>query len=80
MLKIEVFGPGCPKCKQTAANVEQAVKSLGVEAEIVKVEDPRKIAERGVMITPAVAINGQIMSTGKVPTPKEIEEWIRRAI
>ena len=78
-MKIEVLGAGCPKCKMTAANAEKAIRSLGVDAEIVKVEKLEDIMNYGVMMTPALAINGDVKVSGKIPTPKQIAEWIREA-
>lgn len=78
-MKIEILGTGCPKCKQTLANAEKAVKDLGIEAEIVKVEKIQDIMNHGVMITPALAINGEVKIAGKIPTPDQITEWIKDA-
>ncbi|MGQ9610469.1 MAG: thioredoxin family protein [bacterium] len=78
-MKIEILGTGCPKCKQTLANVEKAVKGLGIEAEIVKVEKIQDIMNRGVMMTPALAINGEVKIAGKIPTPDQITKWIKNA-
>jgi len=58
-MKIEVFGPGCAKCKTTAENARQAIEQAGVEAEVVKVEKIDEIMKRGVMLTPAVYIDGK---------------------
>ena len=76
-MKIEILGTGCPKCKQTLVNVEKAVKDLGVDAEIVKVEKIQDIMNYGVMMTPALAINGEVKIVGKIPTPNQITEWIK---
>ncbi len=76
-MKIEILGPGCPKCKKLAELAEQAVKESGVEAEIVKVADIKEIANRGVMFTPALAINGEVKSAGKIPTMEEIKNWLK---
>ena len=79
-MKIEILGPGCPKCKMTAANAEKAVKTLGLEdAEIVKVENIQDIMNYGVMMTPALAIDGDVKVSGKIPSPGQIAEWIREA-
>ena len=77
-MKIEIMGPGCPKCKKVAQLTEQAVKELGVEAEIVKVADIKEIMNRGVMFTPALAIDGEVKSTGKIPTIEEIKNWLKK--
>ena len=67
---------GCPKCKKTAANVEQAVRELGIEAEIVKVEKIDEIMKYGVMMMPALVIDNEVKCAGKIPTVDEIKSWI----
>lgn len=76
MIKLQVLGTGCPKCKKLAENTEAAAKALGIEYEIEKVTDINKIMKFGVMMTPALAVNGQVKIVGKVPTPGDIEELI----
>jgi len=76
-MKIEILGTGCPKCKQTLVNVEKTVKDLGVDAEIIKVEKIQDIMNYGVMMTPALAIDGEVKIVGKIPTPNQITEWIK---
>jgi small redox-active disulfide protein 2 len=76
-MRIEVLGTGCPKCKAAVANVQKAVAESGVAAEVVKVEDLTEIVSRGVMMTPAVVIDGQIKAVGKVPTVDEIKKWLQ---
>jgi small redox-active disulfide protein 2 len=73
-VKIEILGVGCPKCKQLTANAEAALKELGICAEILKVTDIVKITEYGVMMTPALAIDGSIVSEGKALTKDEIKK------
>lgn len=73
MTKIEVLGTGCAKCARLYANVEQAVKDLGITAEVVKVEDLDAIVNSGVMMTPALFINGEIVVEGRVPAVDEIK-------
>ena len=75
-MKIEILGTGCSKCKKTNEVVEKALKNSGVEAEIVKVEDVETILNYGVMITPAVVIDGDVKLVGKVPDEKEVKKWI----
>jgi small redox-active disulfide protein 2 len=65
-MKIEILGAGCAKCKSLEASVRQAVKELGIRAEIVKVEDIMEIVNRGVMSTPALVVDGKVVSAGKV--------------
>jgi small redox-active disulfide protein 2 len=77
-MKIEVLGTGCSKCKKTKETIEKVVKQTGVEAEVVKVEDIEKIMSYGVMVTPAVVIDGEVKLAGKVPDEKEIKKWISK--
>ena len=75
-MKIEILGVGCPKCKQLMANTEQAVKELAIQAEIGKVTDIDKITGYGVMMTPAIAVDGAVVSAGKVLSKDEIKKLI----
>jgi len=75
-MKIEILGSGCAKCKKTKEIVEQAVAELGVAAQVVKVEDMDRILSYGVMITPAVVVDGDVKIAGKVPTVEKVKEWI----
>jgi len=75
-MKIQVLGTGCPKCKKTYENVRQAVSEAGVDAEVEKVEDLKSIMEFNVMMTPAVAIDGDVKVSGKVPSVEEIKGLI----
>ncbi len=77
MKKIEVFGKGCPRCKKTTELIKEEIKNSGIEVELVKIEDINQITERGVMLTPAVAIDGEIVSSGKVPAKSEIKSWFK---
>lgn len=72
-MKIEVLGMGCPKCRETRENVLAALAELGREAEVLEVKDPGEIADYGVMLTPAVAIDGEVRLVGKVPAVEEIK-------
>jgi small redox-active disulfide protein 2 len=73
-MKIEIYGPGCPKCKRVFQNAREAVKDLNLEAEVVKVEDIKKIINAGVMMTPAFAVDGEVKSAGKVLSVDEIKK------
>ena len=77
-MRIEVLGTGCAKCKMTAELAEKAIKETGVDAEIVKVDDFDKILEYGVMITPALVIDGDVKVAGKVPSLDNIKKWIKK--
>ncbi|MAT69846.1 MAG: redox-active disulfide protein 2 [Planctomycetaceae bacterium] len=73
MTTIQVLGTGCKKCVSLKENAEAAVKELGIEAEVQKVEDINEIVKFGVMSTPALAVDGQVKLVGKVATPEEIK-------
>ena len=77
-MKIEILGVGCPKCKQLTANAEAAVKELNIQAEIGKVTNIDKITEYGVMMTPGLAVNGSVVSSGKVLTKDEIKKLLSK--
>ncbi|MDD4939773.1 MAG: thioredoxin family protein [Candidatus Omnitrophica bacterium] len=77
-MKIEILGVGCPKCKQLTANAEAAAKELGICVEISKINDITKITEYGVMMTPALAIDGTVVSSGKVLSKEEIKKIISK--
>lgn len=77
-MKIEILGVGCPKCKQLTANAQQAVKELNIQAEISKVTDIDKITEYGVMMTPALAVDGTVVSAGKILNKDEIKKLISK--
>ena len=74
MKKIQILGAGCPKCKLLTANAEAAVKALGIEATIEKVEKIQEIMKFGVMTTPALVVDGEVKSAGKVLSPDEIKK------
>ncbi len=77
-MKIQILGSGCPKCKKLAENVEAAALALGVEHEIVKVTDIKQIMEFGVMMTPALAVDGIVKSVGKVLSVEEVKSILRQ--
>lgn len=74
-MKIEILGTGCPKCKKTTGLIEKAIAEAGVEAEVEKVEDLDEIVERGVMMTPAVMVDGETKVEGSIPSIAEIKFW-----
>jgi len=76
-LKIQVLGVGCPLCKQTKANVFEALQSLGIAADVEEVTDPNKIVDFGVLGTPALGIDGDVKFYGKVPTVTEIKKVLK---
>jgi len=75
-MRVEIFGTGCMKCKIQEQNVVKAVKQLGIDAEIVKVDDIDAIIERGLMATPGLAIDGKLVAAGRVASVEEVKELI----
>lgn len=76
--RVEVFGKGCARCKQTIKIMESAIKELGVDAVVEKVEDINEIISRGIVSTPAVAVDGKIVLAGKIPTLEEAKEILMK--
>lgn len=76
-MKIQILGTGCPKCKKTAAAVEAAINELGIDAEIEKVTDLNEIMTFNVMMTPAVAIDGQVKIAGRVPSVRALKKLLK---
>ena len=74
MMTLQVLGAGCPKCRKLAENAEAAAKKVGIGYEIEKVTDINKILEFGVMMTPALAVDGEVKFVGKVLSVEEIEK------
>jgi small redox-active disulfide protein 2 len=77
-MEIKVLGPGCKKCEATEKNVKEAVAETGVSAQIEKITDTLEIAKHGVFGTPAVVVDGQVKSVGKIPTRDEIKDWLQQ--
>ncbi len=75
-MDIKVLGPGCPKCEQTEKLVREAVDETGADAQIEKITDVMKIAGYGVFVTPAVVIDGEVKSVGKIPAKEDIKKWL----
>lgn len=75
-MKIQILGTGCPKCKMLFANVETAVKALGIEAQLEKIEKITEIMKFGVMGTPALVVDGQVKSVGKVLGAEDIKKFL----
>ena len=76
-MKLQVLGTGCPKCKKLAELTEAAAQELGIAYELEKVTDINEIMACGVMMTPALAIDGEVKVVGKVPALEEIKELLR---
>jgi small redox-active disulfide protein 2 len=77
-MKIEVLGSGCAKCRKTEEIISEIIKRLGIEAEVIHITDISEIVERGIMMTPAVMIDGKTMIEGKIPSEAQIRAWFSR--
>lgn len=78
-MQVQVLGPGCANCKKTAEHAATAIGQAGVEAEIVKVQEPVEIVKLKVMTTPGLAIDGKVYCAGRVPEVREIVTWLTTA-
>jgi small redox-active disulfide protein 2 len=76
-MKIKVYGPGCANCQNLEKNTKEAVKEIGVDAEITKIQDMDHILEAGIIATPGLAIDGELKAMGRVPSVEEIKKWIK---
>ncbi|RKY18933.1 MAG: thioredoxin family protein [Planctomycetota bacterium] len=76
MRQVRILGTGCPKCRKLHERVEQAVREAGVEAEVKKVTDIGEIMEYGVMMTPALVVDGEVKLAGRVPPVEELKALI----
>lgn len=76
-MDIKVLGPGCAKCQKTVSTIKEALAEEGVDAKVEKVSDLMEIAGYGVFGTPAVIIDGEVKSVGKVPGKNTVKEWLR---
>lgn len=79
MVKIEVLGPGCARCETLEKNVRAAVQEMEIEAEITKISQIKDIAARRVMMTPALAINGRLVSSGHLLTVHQVKKLLEKA-
>jgi small redox-active disulfide protein 2 len=75
-MKLEILGTGCPKCMKLEELTRKAASELGIEAEVTKVKDIKEIMSYGVMITPALVVDGEVKVAGKVPSVEEIKKMI----
>jgi small redox-active disulfide protein 2 len=76
MKKLQVLGPGCPKCVELARRTEEAARAAGGDYEVEKVSDLSKIMAFGVMMTPALVVDGEVKVVGQVPSVEEIKKII----
>jgi len=77
-MEIKILGPGCPKCRQTEQVVMDALAEAGVAANVEKVTDLMKIAGYGVFGTPAVVVDGEVKSVGKIPSKEDVKSWLKK--
>ncbi len=76
-MKVQILGSGCPKCKLLEQHAREAIAELGIDAEVVKVTSTDDIMEMGVMMTPALAIDGAVKSVGKVLTKDQVASYLK---
>jgi len=76
-MKVQIFGIGCPRCKKLEANARKAIDELGIEAEVKKVQDIKEISKFGVMMTPALAIDGKVKCSGEIAPVEKIKKWLQ---
>ena len=76
-MDIKILGTGCAKCRKVYENAKKAIEELGVDSDVEKVEDIDKIISFGVMMTPAVVINGEVKASGRIPSTEEIKKCVR---
>ncbi len=78
-MKIQILGTGCPKCRKLTALAEEAAKELGISYELEKVDDVNDIIAFGVMTTPGLAVDGRVLTSGKVPSAAEVKKLLQQA-
>ncbi len=78
IMKLEILGTGCPKCIKLEEITRKAVEELGIDAEITKVKDVKDIMNYGVMITPALVVDGVVKLAGKVPSVEDVKKLIKK--
>lgn len=78
-MTVKVLGTGCPKCRKLYAEAESALAASGVSAELVKVEKLHEIMDYGVMMTPAIVVDEQVKSAGRIPSKEDMVRWFVEA-
>jgi small redox-active disulfide protein 2 len=79
MVEIKVLGPGCANCERLYAETEKALTRLGMKVQLTKVQEIHEIAAHGVMMTPALVIDGKVKSSGRIPNQAELTDWLSAA-
>jgi small redox-active disulfide protein 2 len=80
MITVKVLGSGCANCKRLEEITRKAIQNLAIEAEFIKVTDFQEIADHGILSTPGLIVNGEVVSSGRIPSSTEITTWIVRAL
>jgi len=80
MITVKVLGSGCANCKRLEQSTRKAIKNLAIEAEIIKVTDFQEIMDHGVLNTPGLVVNEQVVSSGRIPSEAEITTWLVNAL
>jgi small redox-active disulfide protein 2 len=80
MVDIKILGSGCANCKRLEAMTREVVETMGIEASFEKVTDRGKILDYPIIATPGLVINGEVMSSGRIPPKSEIEGWLQKAV
>jgi small redox-active disulfide protein 2 len=75
-MDIKILGTGCAKCQQTEKLVRQVIQETGADAQVDKVTDIKSIIQYGVMLTPAVVVDGEVKVVGKIPKKEDIKSWL----
>jgi len=76
-MKVQILGTGCPRCRKLEANARKAIEELGVDVEVEKVQDIKEITKFGVMMTPALAIDGEVKCSGEIASVEKIKKWLQ---
>jgi small redox-active disulfide protein 2 len=76
-MKVQIYGTGCARCNTLEKVAKQAIKDMGINAEVVKVNDVDQIIQAGIIATPGFAVEGEVKSMGRVPSSDEIKKWIK---
>jgi len=77
-MKVQILGTGCPRCKKLEANARKAIEELGIAAEVEKVQDIKEITKFGVMMTPALVIDGKVKCSGEIASVEKIKKWLQK--